>query len=439
MKSSSTFKSIKISFLLFFLTTTLFSQYSKERIISNCEICNPSSLVASDLDGDLYQDLLVISRDNGKIFWFENDGNGNYALPITITTKVAFIRSVVTADLNNDGLPDIISASLDKIAWYKNLGNGLFSDQILISDKEDFYKEVIAVDFNLDNQIDIISAGKDIVWYKNQGDESFSNPLRIAEEVSGNGVLAKDIDNDTDLDILYYGNSTKDENKRGFWLLKNSGNNLFNQITDIGFTRSSNSISLVSETGQMQVEDLNNDNKLDVVTSTFGLYWSRNIENEEFDLEEFDRLINHNASNGFNISSYGSIAYFSIDDMNDDSISDLVVAPSTNLTDSLSNIAWYQNDGLGNFGDRNIFSNLPNILALITVDIDGDMDKDIIVSSQHTDQIVAFRNDGKGNFSKGQLIYKSEHERLTAIISADMDNDGDTDILSLTKLLLNKI
>ncbi|MCZ4237907.1 VCBS repeat-containing protein, partial [Staphylococcus equorum] len=60
----------------------------------------------------------------GEIVWFENlDGQGNFSTKNTISTEVQSPRSVIAADIDNDGDMDVIASSQndDKIAWYENL------------------------------------------------------------------------------------------------------------------------------------------------------------------------------------------------------------------------------------------------------------------------------------------------------------------------------
>ena len=66
------------------------------------------------------------------------------------------------------------------------------------------------------------------------------------------------------------------------------------------------------------------------------------------------------------------------------------------------------------------------------VDLDGDGDQDFVaLISQHHETIVAFLNDGSGEFRK-ETIFRAPHPNWgsTGIQLVDMDGDGDLDILS---------
>ncbi len=81
------------------------------------------SLKSYDLDNDNDLDVLVSYYYNGSyLAWYENmDGQGNFGPKRIINTSVQRATDASAADLNGDGILDIISASSfdDKIAWYQ--------------------------------------------------------------------------------------------------------------------------------------------------------------------------------------------------------------------------------------------------------------------------------------------------------------------------------
>ncbi len=91
-------------------------------------------------------------------------------------------------------------------------------------------------------------------------------------------------------------------------------------------------------------------------------------------------------------------------------------------------LAWYENtDGNGDFGSQHLISNSLNYLtALCSADFDGDGDIDVLAAS-YNNAIHFFENtDGSGNFIEEQVISNGSD----FLHPADMDGDGDIDILS---------
>merc|ERR1712146_445914 len=62
-------------------------------------------------------------------------------------------------------------------------------------------------------------------------------------------------------------------------------------------------------------------------------------------------------------------------------------------------------------------------------DLDGDGDLDILSASLHDDEIAWYRNNGAGTFSD-QIIISTDADAAFSAYAADLDGDGDLDILS---------
>lgn len=99
-----------------------------------------------------------------------------------------------------------------------------------------------------------------------------------------------------------------------------------------------------------------------------------------------------------------------------------------------SKIAWYKNNGSGNFGTQQIIStSASGAMSVYAADLDGDGDIDVLSASANDDKIAWYANNGTGNFGLQQII------SLTAIYAyyvytADLDGDGDMDVLSASYL-----
>src|SRR5690606_10861217 len=98
-------------------------------------------------------------------------------------------------------------------------------------------------------------------------------------------------------------------------------------------------------------------------------------------------------------------------------------------------VAWYKNlNGLGNFSSQKVIStNMLDAVAVRSNDVDGDGDMDVIAASRMGDKICWFENtDGLGTFSGENIITTSAYG-VESISMADIDGDGDIDLLSGTR------
>ncbi|MBU1881609.1 VCBS repeat-containing protein, partial [bacterium] len=124
--------------------------------------------------------------------------------------------------------------------------------------------------------------------------------------------------------------------------------------------------------------------------------------------------------------TYGAESVFSAD-LDGDGDYDVLSASSGD-----EKIAWYENtDGLGSFGQQQIIiNNASEAYSVFSADLDGDGDNDVLSASSYENKIAWYENrDGLGNFSLQQIITTNANE-ARSVFSADLDGDGDYDVLS---------
>ncbi len=93
-------------------------------------------------------------------------------------------------------------------------------------------------------------------------------------------------------------------------------------------------------------------------------------------------------------------------------------------------IAWYQNDGAGNFSaQRAITTEADGAESVYAADLDGDGDLDVLSASVEDDKIAWYQNDGTGGFSEPRTL-STAADGATSVYAADLDADGDLDVLS---------
>ena len=108
---------------------------------------------------------------------------------------------------------------------------------------------------------------------------------------------------------------------------------------------------------------------------------------------------------------------------------DLDVLAASRVDDK---VAWYENvDGQGSFGPQNLISrNIDDVKEVIHADLDGDGDQDVISLARNLDSVLWHENlDGQGTFGSAQLI-ENDLEDPEYVRAADLDGDGDMDIIA---------
>jgi len=99
----------------------------------------------------------------------------------------------------------------------------------------------------------------------------------------------------------------------------------------------------------------------------------------------------------------------------------------------ISKLAWNENiDGQGNFGPQIILNdnNITSLTTALGVDIDNDSDIDVLTIERNSGRIAWYENlDGFGNFGPSHTISMALDWPIHGVV-ADIDNDGDTDIVS---------
>ena len=89
-------------------------------------------------------------------------------------------------------------------------------------------------------------------------------------------------------------------------------------------------------------------------------------------------------------------------------------------------IAWYENeDGKGAFGPRlTITANTDEARSVYAADLDGDGDMDVLSASRDDDTVAWYENvDGLGSFGRQQVITTAADEPVV-VYSTDIDGDG---------------
>ena len=106
---------------------------------------------------------------------------------------------------------------------------------------------------------------------------------------------------------------------------------------------------------------------------------------------------------------------------------DLDVLSASDVDDK---IAWYANDGSGQFGPQQVITTAVDYATCVyAADLDADGDLDVLSASSGDDKIAWYANDGTGQFGPQQVI-TTKADGAACVYAADLDGDGDLDVLS---------
>ena len=468
--------------LLWIENTNGLGNFSEHHLIDT-QVERLNVIKLADFDGDQDLDILTaeVELSNGinVIAWYENiDGLGTFDDKQIVTTQIDNPSSLYITDIDNDGDLDVLSSSIGdgKIAWYENMnGQGVFGAQQIIATASiggtTSYIEILASDLDGDSDNDVLFAANGspdevIYWLENTNAQgAFGSPQVVLDVFGGMyNINSADLDNDGDIDL--YGDNTFD----GVLYLKNDG--LGNFTYEQNFPTSYDDYF-----GFSQAFDVDADNDLDIVafvkndnnTNEGAFIWFENTDSQgTFGTEQILREVNFIYNNfRFNHADFDGDGYQDIVCLNIDGyelswnknesgigafgVSQNIINDLRGLRDVLSadldgdgdqdvvfasldydKIAWYDNmDGMANFEPQQIISATGNgYISIIAHDLDGDNDIDLIAASTLDDKIVWFENNGNGVFAMEQIITNTANG-VRYVRSLDVDGDTDIDVVSI--------
>lgn len=119
----------------------------------------PQGIAAGDLNGDGIVDLVVANdAENGSITIFPGNGDGTFKAGNEISGTGSGTVSVIMADLNGDGIPDLAVTNYDSnsVSILLGNGNGTFQPPVSYTVPDSYHLQSIqAVDFNGDGIADL--------------------------------------------------------------------------------------------------------------------------------------------------------------------------------------------------------------------------------------------------------------------------------------------
>ena len=169
----------------------------------------PQSVVVADVNSDGVPDIVTVNFSSSDISVLLSNGDGSFQDQQSFAVG-DLPSSVAVADLNGDGAPDIVTANAgsNDISVLVGNGDGSFQDQQRFP-VGDLPKSVAVADLNGDGVPDIVTANagsvpdsSDISVLVGNGDGSFQSQQRFPVGDGPNSVTVADLNGDGDADIV---------------------------------------------------------------------------------------------------------------------------------------------------------------------------------------------------------------------------------------------
>ncbi len=383
--------------------------FSNIKIITN-SFLNASNTELADIDGDGDLDIIAGNGRRDELVWFENlDGKGNFSKIKIIHNETSDIEGIVADDIDGDGDMDILASYWDgkQIAYFKNIdGKGQFGDKVIIEKRSSSCRSLKFFDIDGDNKKDIIATWAQeskLVWYKNNGNLSFSKAIAIDSSLNyPSNLMIADIDKDGDNDIFCH------TNKEIVW---------YNNLDSKGNFSDKKQLLNENRSGEfILAKDMDNDGFIDLVAGlgySDKIVWFKNLDGQG-NFSEPKKIVD-------NLKKAFAIAVADFDNNNT-----LDVCGAGYNNDKL--VLLKNLDGKANFSSPIILdeAELKTPSDMIEGDFDSDGDIDIIVANEYSNNLIMYKN--YGNYFIFQPIdsYDAETQLLEKI---DVDGDGNIDIV----------
>ena len=352
------------------------------------------SIRAADIDRD--GDLDIVTVESDAVVILANQGDGTFVAPIELPVPLT-TRELELADVTGDGFVDIVTTNRrsSSVTWIAN-PNGINPQ---IGGSFEVAADPIALataDFDGDGRVDIAVASDDelraSVLIQNDS-HSFEEATSLAEGRRQGSLAVADFDHDGTADL-----GVGSLEALSLWL--NPGDGRFAMAT---------TYAVAAHT--LLIDDLDDDGNDDVLAGAIDFTTVR--------------LLRGRGDGSLHPPQALSLQFraFTGGDFDGDGDVDLAFA---NTSPNAVTLLWNGQAGLTGFAQE-ILDSIDRPHGIAVGDFNTDGFSDVITSNSFHSTFTMFPGNGDGTF--GELVLRSLGETLSAVVSADLDNNGTDDVV----------
>ncbi|MCI0331094.1 MAG: VCBS repeat-containing protein [candidate division Zixibacteria bacterium] len=382
-----------------------------------------SSVFVEDLNDDGYLDLAVSNLDDSNVSIMLNNGNGTFAAKQDYTVALR-PSSVIAHDLDNDGDQDLVTACAQYdtvVSVLKNNGNGSFNTRIdYPAGKNPTTVWVADLDGDGDGDLitgsygGLVTPSKNVSVLKNNGDGTFTNPIKYMAGNNPFRLTASDVDGDGDQDIITANNEAWLDSSEIVSVLINNGDGTFADGIGYGADSSSQNFAI-----SVCASDFDGDGDKDLAVAV-----QRSPANSVVSVLKNDGAGNFGPKTNYVVGNYPHYIYAA--DLDNDGDEDLAVAFSA-YAGEFGKISVLKNNGDGTFASGMEYPTGAFPVSLMAKDMDGDGNKDIISATYDYDGgATILKNKGDGTFAERADYNVGTSPR--GVSSSDLNGDGYNDL-----------
>jgi uncharacterized protein (TIGR03437 family) len=238
-------------------------------------------VAGGDLNRDGKIDLVVDCPLGSTVSVFLGRGDGTFTSPTQfdkgLTSETEAVRSLIVADFNNDGVPDVIVTAgtvpsvgsiTGQISLLLGTGNGALSSPNVVRSQM-FVEFLVAADVNRDGNMDLVydyldATGEHIDVQLGDGTGSFKAPARVLSTDGTGQLRVADIDGDGFPDIAVQGILTTSPTIQSWAVLLGLGDGSFVSALTVG-VQGACTQPCRYPSQDFNLEDVNGDRKADLL------------------------------------------------------------------------------------------------------------------------------------------------------------------------------